>query len=117
MLTAIMASLAGSVYTFYLRFTQPGIFGFPLLVELVTMIIIGGGKTIYGPLLGAFVVMWMRELIHMYFGGLLPRMTGEVDAIFFGVLIIVILIFMPGGLVGWLGRLFGERRKFLGEAP
>ena len=34
-LTAVMASLAGSVYTFYLRFTQPGIFGFPLLVELV----------------------------------------------------------------------------------
>ena len=115
-LTAVMASLAGSVYTFYLRFTQPGIFGFPLLVELVTMIIIGGGKTIYGPLLGAFVVMWMRELIHMYLGGLLPRMTGEVDAIFFGVLIIVILIFMPGGLAGWAGRLFEERRKVLGEA-
>ena len=116
-LTAMMASLAGSVYTFYLRFTQPGIFGFPLLVELLTMIIIGGGKTIYGPLLGAFVVMWMRELIHLYLGGLLPRMTGEVDAIFFGVLIIVILIFMPGGLAGWVGRLFDERRKVLGEAP
>lgn len=114
-LTAMMASLAGSVYTFYLRFTEPGIFGFSLLVELVTMIIIGGGKRIYGPLLGAFVVMWMRELIHMYLGGLLPRMTGEVDAIFFGVLIIVILIFMPGGLAGWVDRLFGERRIVFGE--
>jgi len=116
LLTAVMASLAGSVYTFYLRFTQPGIFGFPLLVELVTMIIIGGGKTIYGPLLGAFVVMWIRELIHMYLGGLLPRMTADVDAIFFGVLIIVILIFMPSGLAGWVGRFFDERKKVLGEA-
>lgn len=115
-LTAVMASLIGSAYTFYLRFTQPGIFGFPLFVELVTMVIIGGGKTLYGPLLGAFVVMWMRELIHMYLGGLLPRMTADVDAIFFGVLIIMILIFMPGGLAGWAGRLFDERRKVVGEA-
>jgi hypothetical protein len=28
----------------------------------------------------------------------------------------VILIFMPGGLAGWVGRLFDERRKVLGEA-
>ena len=34
MLTAVMASLMGSVYTFHLRFAQPGIFGFPLVVEL-----------------------------------------------------------------------------------
>jgi branched-chain amino acid transport system permease protein len=114
-LTAVMASLAGSLYTFYLRFTQPGIFGFPLLVELMTMIIIGGGKTLYGPLLGSFVVLWLRELIHMYLGKLLPRMTAEVDAIFFGVLIIVILIFMPGGLAGWVDRLLGFNRRAIGK--
>jgi branched-chain amino acid transport system permease protein len=110
-LTAVMASLAGSLYTFYLRFTQPGIFGFPLLVELTTMLIIGGGRTLYGPLLGAFVVLWMRELLHLYLGMILPRMTAEVDSIFFGILIIVILIFMPGGLAGWVDRIFGLRRK------
>jgi len=116
MLTAVMASLIGSVYTFHLRFTQPGIFGFPLLVELVTMVIIGGGKTLYGPLLGAFVVMWVRELIHMYLGGLLPRMSAQVDALFFGVLIIVILIFMPGGLSGWMDRLLYLGRRTFGKA-
>jgi branched-chain amino acid transport system permease protein len=114
-LTAVMASLAGSLYTFYLRFTQPGIFGFPLLVELVTMLIIGGGKTLYGPLLGSFVVLWLRELIHMHLGTILPRMTAEVDAIFFGVLIIVILIFMPGGLAGWVDRFLGLNRRILGR--
>ena len=104
-LTAVMASLAGSIFCFYLRFTQPSVFGFPLLVELITMIIIGGGKTLYGPLLGAFAITWMREAIHMYLKDLLPRMTAEVDAIFFGVLIVVILIFMPGGLAGWVAQL------------
>jgi branched-chain amino acid transport system permease protein len=108
-LTAVMASLIGSLYTFYLRFTQPGIFGFPLPVELTTMIIIGGARTLYGPLLGAFVVVWLRELIHLYLGDILPRMTAEVDAIFFGILIIAILIFMPGGLAGWVNRFFSQR--------
>jgi ABC-type branched-subunit amino acid transport system permease subunit len=37
-------------------------------------------------------------------------MTGEVDAIFFGVMIIVILIFMPGGLAGWVDSFFGRKR-------
>lgn len=113
-LTAVIASLVGSIYTFYLRFMQPGIFGFPLLVELTTMIIIGGGKTLYGPLLGAFVVIWLREIIHLYLSGLLPRMTAEVDAIFFGLLIIMILIFMPGGLAGWVNRLHPSRGKSVG---
>jgi len=112
-LTAVMASMIGSVYTFYLRFMQPSIFGFPLLVELVTMIIIGGGKTLYGPLLGAFVVMWLRELIHLSLGGLLPRMSAQVDALFFGIIIIVILIFMPGGLSSWIDRFLYFGRKFL----
>ena len=104
MLVAGLASIGGSIYCFYLRFTQPGIFGFPLLVDLVTMIIIGGGRTIYGPLIGSFVITWLRELIHGYLGNILPRMTAEVDAIFFGLLIIVILIFMPGGITGWIDQ-------------
>jgi len=114
-LTAVMASLTGSVYTCYLRFAEPGIFGFPLQVQLMTMVIIGGGKTLYGPLLGGFVVMWLKELIHMYLGKVLPRMGAHVDALFFGVLIIVILIFMPGGLSGWLDRLLDLGRRTFGK--
>ncbi len=117
MLTSAIAAIAGSIYCFYLRFTQPGIFGFPLLVDLMTMLIIGGGKTIWGPLLGSFVITWLRELIHGYLGNILPRMTGEVDAVFFGLLIIVILIFMPGGLTGWIFKLTEWFRGRFTKAP
>jgi branched-chain amino acid transport system permease protein len=103
-LTAVMASLAGSLFCFYLRYVNAMMFGFPLLVELMTMIIIGGGKTLYGPLLGSFVILWFREFMHMYLGKILP-MTGQVDATFFGIIIVLILIFMPGGLAGWLEQL------------
>ncbi len=113
-ITAVMASLMGSILCFWLRFIMPALFGFALLVELMTMIIIGGGKTLYGPLLGAFVVMWTRELIHAYLGKLLPVMTAEVDALFFGVIIVVILIFMPGGLAGWLEQIVSMGRRARG---
>jgi branched-chain amino acid transport system permease protein len=106
-----MASLAGSILCYWLRFIQPSMFGIPLMVELITIVIIGGGHTLYGPLLGSFIVMWMRELIHAYLGKVLPVMTAEVDAVFFGVIIVLILIFMPGGLAGWVEQLkHGARR-------
>lgn len=104
-LTAVSASLAGGVFCFYLRFVVPDTFGFALLVELLMMVIIGGIGHIRGALLGTFVVLWLTELIHGYLGKLLPVMTSEVDAIFFGVFIIVILIFMPAGLIGWVDKI------------
>jgi branched-chain amino acid transport system permease protein len=114
-LTSVMASFAGSFYTCYLRFAEPGIFGFSLQVQLMTMVIIGGSRTLYGPLLGGFVVMWLMELINMYLGKVLPRMGAQVNALFFGILIIVILIFMPGGLSGWTDRLLNLGRRTIGK--
>ena len=82
-ITAVLASLAGSISLLLdpLHHARP--LRVSLLVELITMIIIGGGKTLYGPLLGSFVVMWLRELIHTYLGKMLPVMTAEVDAALF----------------------------------
>jgi branched-chain amino acid transport system permease protein len=112
-LTAVMASLSGSLFCFYLRFVTPESFGFPLLVELIMMVIIGGIESLRGALLGSFAVLWLTELIHAYLGKVLPAMTGEVDAIFFGLLIILVLIFMPRGLIGWMEPIlnFGRKRN------
>ena len=110
-LTAVMASLSGSIFCFYLRFVTPESFGFPLLVELIMMVIIGGVESIKGALLGGFVVLWLTEFIHAYLGKVLPAMTGEVDAIFFGLLIILVLIFMPRGLIGWMDPILNFSRR------
>lgn len=110
-LTSVMASLAGSIFCFYLRFTMPGCFGFALLVELLMMIVIGGVGSLQGPLIGSFVILWLRELIDIYLGRVLPVMTADVEAVFFGVLIILVLIFMPRGLAGWIDQLFQLGRR------
>ncbi len=111
-LTAAMAGLAGSVFCFYLRFVVPDSFGFPLLVELLMMIIIGGIGDLRGALIGTFAVLWLTEIIHGYLGKLLPVMTSEIDAIFFGVLIIIVLIFMPRGLSGWVDQSIDYGKQF-----
>ncbi len=80
------------------------------------MVIIGGIESIRGALLGTFVVLWLTELIHAYLGKILPVMTGEVDAIFFGLLIILVLIFMPKGLIGWMEPILNFNRKGYGNA-
>jgi branched-chain amino acid transport system permease protein len=100
-LTAVLASLVGSLFCFYIRYLSPLMFGFPLLIELTTIMIVGGGKTLWGPLLGSVIVLWLREVMHIYLGKILPAVTAQVDATFFGAIIIAILIFMPGGLAGW----------------
>ncbi len=115
-LTAVTASMAGSLYCFYLEFAAPSMFGFPLLVELFTIVVIGGAATLYGPILGSIALMSIREAIHVHLKGVLPKMTAEVDAVFFGVLIVAILIFMPEGLVGTLDRLAHAGRRFLGKS-
>lgn len=105
-LTSVMAGLAGGIFCFYLRLIAPSCFGFALLVEIMLMIVIGGIGSLWGLLLGSFVITWLSEFVHMYLGKLLPVMTGEVDAIFFGILVILVLIFMPRGLAGWVEQLF-----------
>ena len=115
-ITAIMASVAGSICCFYLQFIAPTMFGFPLLTELLTMIVVGGGTTLYGPVLGSMVITWIREAMHLYLRDILPVMTAEVDAVFFGALIVVILIFMPGGMAGWLEAFANFGRRLLGRA-
>jgi branched-chain amino acid transport system permease protein len=80
------------------------------------MVVIGGATTLYGPILGSLVLTWLREGIHLYLKDLLPKLSAEVDAVFFGVLIVLILIFMPEGLAGPLERLSRAARRLFGRS-
>ena len=105
-LTSVVTGLAGGIFCFYLRFAAPSIFGFALLVELMLMVIIGGIGSLWGCLLGSFVITWVGELLNLSLGKILPVMTGDVQAVFFGILIILVLILVPGGLSAWFEKLF-----------
>jgi branched-chain amino acid transport system permease protein len=89
-LSAGLSAIAGSLYAHTMTFIAPASFGFNFSVELVTMVIIGGLASIYGSLLGAALLTMLPELL---------RAFQDYDIIVYGLLLVVMTMFMPGGLV------------------
>lgn len=89
-LSAMISTVAGSLYAHTMTFVSPTSFGFNFSVELVTMVIIGGLGSIYGSLLGAAILTLLPEML---------RAFQDYDIIVYGLILILITMFMPGGLV------------------
>ncbi len=102
--SALISALAGSLYAHTMTFIAPASFGFNFSVELVTMVIIGGLGSIYGSFLGAAILTLLPEFL---------RVFHDFDIIIYGLLLIVMTMFMPGGLIGGFEALAAaiKRRK------
>ncbi|MFP4071273.1 MAG: branched-chain amino acid ABC transporter permease [Desulfovibrionales bacterium] len=103
MLSAVYASVAGSLYAHYFGIITPKTFDIFKSVELVTMCIVGGMGSLWGGLFGAAFLTPLPQLLHFF---------QEYQDIFFGAVLLLILIFIPQGLVGWLED---RRRGFRGS--
>ena len=89
-LSAVISALAGSLYAHTMTFVSPASFGFNFSVELLTMVVIGGLGSIYGSFLGAALLTLLPEVL---------RSAQDFDIIIYGGLLMVMVMFMPGGLV------------------
>ena len=87
--SALISAVAGSLYAHTMTFISPASFGFNFSVELVTMVIIGGLASIYGSFLGAAILTLLPEFL---------RALQDFDIVVYGLLLILMTMFMPGGL-------------------
>jgi branched-chain amino acid transport system permease protein len=94
--SAFISAVAGSLYAHTMTFIAPASFGFNFSVELVTMVIIGGLGSIYGSFLGAAILTLLPEFL---------RVFHDFDIIIYGLLLILMTMFMPGGLISGFGLL------------
>jgi len=103
-LSAFFTAIAGSFYAAFVSYIDPdSVMGFQLSLLIALPAVLGGIGTLWGPALGALVLIPLTELTRSYFGG-----SGSgVDLIIYGVLIMVIALARPEGLMS----LFGRRRK------
>ena len=102
--SAVFTGLAGGFYGSYFRVASTDVFGIGLTTLVLSMVLLGGRATIYGPLLAALLLTFLSEAI-ADFGAWRP--------IVIGVLIIVVMLAYPGGLHAAaisLGRLPLRRR-------
>jgi branched-chain amino acid transport system permease protein len=92
--SSIPTSLAGCLYAHYLIVASPDVFSFSLTTLLLSMVLVGGAGTIYGPIVAAILLTVGTEQL----AGL-----GNIRYMIVAVLIVLTLRFMPGGI--WsLGR-------------
>jgi len=94
-ISAVFAGLAGSLYAHYMTFISPPSFGLQFSIMLVLMIIVGGAETIWGALIGAVLITSMRAFLGEALGA-----YKDYDVIVYGLVMMVVMIFIPAGLAG-----------------
>lgn len=92
-LSAIFASLAGSLFAHYMGFLAPDDFGVNASINMLVMLFLGGTGTIFGPALGAIFLKFLPELTYQF---------QDYEMLINGVILIVVLVFMPRGIYGLL---------------
>ena len=101
-LSAVVASIAGSVSAHYIGFITPGMAGFFHSIELVTMVVVGGMASVFGSIIGAALLTVLPQLLQAFEGW---------EVVVFGVILMVTMIFLPRGLVPSLALRFKTQNK------
>lgn len=90
-LSAVVASVAGSLYAHYLNFINPASFDLFVSIKLLIMIILGGICSLWGAIVGAVLITFLSyEWLHYF---------GEAEVMVYGAIVLIIVIFLPGGVV------------------
>jgi len=89
---AAIAGASGGLYTHYVRIVDPDVFMFIYTVTMIIMVVTGGKGTLTGPIIGGLIFGLMPELLRDY-------ARPEVQWIIYGVAIVLIVFFLPEGIV------------------
>jgi branched-chain amino acid transport system permease protein len=110
-ISAAMTAVGGVFYAFYYNNLFPSqVFEISRSIELILAPIVGGPGTVFGPVIGAFVLTPLGEGLAAITGRFGINAPG-VKAVFYGVVLIVIISAMPSGVWPWLAGLFGLKSR------
>lgn len=101
--SAVLASLAGSLYAHYLNFVNPSTFDLFFSIKLLIMIALGGMHNIWGAIIGACLITFLSYEWLYYFE--------EFEVIVYGAILLFITVLLPGGLAGVPGMIKGWFRR------
>lgn len=111
--SAFLVGVAGSLYAQYFFFIDPReMFSFQNSIAMVLMPIIGGIGTLWGPVLGAVMFKVVEDRLstaRLALGGVTVNFV-QFNLLLYGLLLVLIILFEPGGLLGLLRRAVRTRR-------
>lgn len=88
-ISAVMASIAGSLYAHYVRFINPPVFDLLYSIKLVMMVVVGGMTNVWGALVGAAIITFLPEWLIIF---------EDFDVLVYGFILLIIIMFLPNGL-------------------
>ncbi|WP_457630348.1 branched-chain amino acid ABC transporter permease [Oceanithermus sp.] len=107
-LSAFLPAVAGGLYFFKNGSVVPEeAFNLNLSIEAIVMVMLGGQGTVSGPAIGAFLYERLRGMLLT-----IPGLS-NFHMVIAGVLLLLIILFAPGGLMGWLYRIWPRLRRVL----
>jgi len=101
-ISAVLTSLAGSLYAHYITFISPGTFSIFYSIQVVTMVLVGGMGSLWGSIFGAVLLTLLPEFLHS---------VKEYNVLIYGLVLMVIMVFFPQGLFPGILEVFGQRKK------
>ena len=98
---AVLAGLSGWLYAHFTRAVNPTPFGAQAGIEYLFVAVVGGAGYVWGGVLGAAIVVILKEVLQSYLP-LLLHGEGQLETIVFGILLVTLLQLAPTGLWPWL---------------
>jgi ABC-type branched-subunit amino acid transport system ATPase component/ABC-type branched-subunit amino acid transport system permease subunit len=112
MASAVLVGVAGAIYGYYVSFlTVSTMFDIVLSMQVVLAVLLGGRGTVWGPVLGAFLVVPLAELTNTTLGG---ADAGAIRLVMFGGLLLAVALLLPRGILPTISLALQRRRR--GEA-
>jgi len=97
-ISTFLAGLAGGLYAYYGVAVKPGGLFEPVWTfDAVIIVFVGGVGTVLGPIIGSVFFVLLRQLLSLY-------LPGGIHVAVFGVLFIIVVLFLPGGLIELMAR-------------
>jgi branched-chain amino acid transport system permease protein len=107
MISAVITSFAGVFYAFFYNNLFPEqVFNISRSIEIILGPIIGGIGTLFGPILGAFVLTGLAELLNAAMAAIGFDLPGA-KQVFYGICLLLVVVALPEGVWPWLGRRIG----------
>lgn len=110
LVAAAFASVAGWLYAYTQRFVSPAPFSLQAGIDFMFMALIGGVGHVWGAVIGATAVTFLKQWLQDWLPHLLGQ-AGNFESIVFGLLIVALMQWAPGGIAGWLAGRIAPRTR------
>lgn len=106
-MTAFIMGMIGGIYAMYMSYLDPNnMFSFNIAFNIMLMAMVGGRSSVFGPTIGALLIMPFSELLRLWFSSTLPGLPIAL----YGLILMLFVQFMPEGLIPFISEKRRARR-------